>query len=130
MLAEEASDGFRRVDGWTVGVDASVAVITIGAGGSIDTSRLASPIVGFIFAGQVERPRPSFCKARETNSSGETSSCSCRGGRPVALFAHESDFAIMKAFETRPVPRMDHHRIGKKIAHVLHHSELAQLIER
>ena len=49
FMTEEALDGFRRVDGWTVGVDASVAVITIGAGGSIDTSRLASPIVGFIF---------------------------------------------------------------------------------
>ena len=53
-----------------------------------------------------------------------------RGGRTDALFAHEPDFAIMKTFETRPVPGMDHHRIGKKIAHVLHHSELAEFIER
>jgi hypothetical protein len=26
-----------------------VAIVTVGAGGSIDTSRIASPIVGFIF---------------------------------------------------------------------------------
>ena len=49
FMTEEALVGFRRVDGWTIGVDASVAVITVGAGGLIDTSRLASPIVGFIF---------------------------------------------------------------------------------
>ena len=53
-----------------------------------------------------------------------------RRGGPVALFAHEMDFAIMKTFETRPVSGMDHHRVGQKIAHVLHHSELAELVER
>ena len=53
-----------------------------------------------------------------------------RCGRPVALFAHEVDFAIMKTFETRPVPGVDHHRISQKITHVLHHLELAELVER
>jgi hypothetical protein len=33
-------------------VDASVTIVTVGAGGSIDTSRIASPIVGFIFDGK------------------------------------------------------------------------------
>jgi hypothetical protein len=28
------------------------------------------------------------------------------------------------------VSGMDHHRIGQKIAHVLHHSELAELVEQ
>ena len=40
--------GFHRMDGWKVGVDGSVALITVGAGGSIDTDKITSPIVGFI----------------------------------------------------------------------------------
>jgi lipid-binding SYLF domain-containing protein len=35
-----------------VGVDGSVALITVGVGGSIDSSKIASPIVGFIFDGK------------------------------------------------------------------------------
>ena len=49
FVTPEALAGFRRAWGWKAGVDASVAVITVGAGGSIDTSRIANPIVGFIF---------------------------------------------------------------------------------
>src|SRR5262245_63247904 len=52
FMTPEALAGFRRTYGWKVGVDASVAIITVGAGGSIDTSRIASPIVGFIFDGK------------------------------------------------------------------------------
>jgi lipid-binding SYLF domain-containing protein len=44
----QALASFRRVDGWKVGVDGSVAIITIGAGGSIDTSKVTAPVVGFI----------------------------------------------------------------------------------
>ena len=44
----QALASFRRVDGWKVGVDGSVAIITIGAGGSIDTNKITSPVVGFI----------------------------------------------------------------------------------
>jgi lipid-binding SYLF domain-containing protein len=52
FMTPEALDGFRRVDGWKVGFDASVALITVGVGGSIDTTRIVSPIVGFIFDGK------------------------------------------------------------------------------
>jgi lipid-binding SYLF domain-containing protein len=52
FMTPDALAGFRRTYGWKAGVDASVAIITIGAGGSIDTSRIASPIVGFIFDGR------------------------------------------------------------------------------
>ena len=52
FMTEDALAGFRRVNGWKVGVDGSVALITLGAGGSIDTSRIAAPIVGFIFDGK------------------------------------------------------------------------------
>jgi lipid-binding SYLF domain-containing protein len=52
FMTPEALDGFRRVDGWKAGVDGSVAIVTVGVGGSVDTNRLASPIVGFIFDGK------------------------------------------------------------------------------
>ena len=52
FMTPEALAGFGRTYGWKAGVDASVAIITVGAGGSIDTSRIASPIVGFIFDGK------------------------------------------------------------------------------
>jgi lipid-binding SYLF domain-containing protein len=52
FMTHEAFVGFRRVHGWKVGVDGSVALITVGVGGSIDTSKVASPIVGFIFDGK------------------------------------------------------------------------------
>jgi len=52
FMTRAALDGFRRIDGWKVGVDGSVALITVGVGGSIDTSKIASPIVGFIFDGK------------------------------------------------------------------------------
>ena len=48
FLNEDALKGFRNSDGWKVGVDGSVAVITIGAGTSLDSSKLNEPIVGFV----------------------------------------------------------------------------------
>lgn len=52
FMTQAALDGFRRVAGWKVGIDGSVALVTVGVGGSIDTSKIASPIVGFIFDGK------------------------------------------------------------------------------
>jgi lipid-binding SYLF domain-containing protein len=49
FMTPDALAGFRRIDGWKVGVDGSIAIITVGAGGSIDTNRIASPVIGFIF---------------------------------------------------------------------------------
>jgi lipid-binding SYLF domain-containing protein len=40
---------FQRTDGFKVGVDGSVAVIAIGAGGAIDTNSITKPVIGFIF---------------------------------------------------------------------------------
>jgi len=48
FMTPYALDSFRRADGWKVGVDASVAIITIGVGGSVDTQKITSPVVGFI----------------------------------------------------------------------------------
>ena len=49
FLDQKALDRFRVSDGWEVGVDASVTVVTVGAGGSIDTNQLNQPIVAFVF---------------------------------------------------------------------------------
>jgi lipid-binding SYLF domain-containing protein len=48
FMTPEALGSFRRLDGWKVGVDGSVAIITVGAGGSIDTNKITSPVIGFI----------------------------------------------------------------------------------
>ena len=41
---------FRNSQGWKAGVDGSVALATLGAGGSIDTETAKQPIIGFIFS--------------------------------------------------------------------------------
>jgi lipid-binding SYLF domain-containing protein len=48
FMTPEALDQFRRTAGWKVGADASVAIVTLGAGGSIDTNKITSPVIGFI----------------------------------------------------------------------------------
>ena len=52
FMTEQALADFKRIDGWKVGVDGSIALINVGVGGSIDTNRIASPVVGFIFDGK------------------------------------------------------------------------------
>ncbi|MGA7373923.1 MAG: hypothetical protein WBW37_15165, partial [Methyloceanibacter sp.] len=39
---------FQRAYGWKVGVDGSIAIVTLGTGGSIDTDTLTSPVIAFI----------------------------------------------------------------------------------
>jgi len=48
FMTSEALAQFRRTAGWKIGVDGSVAIITVGVGGSIDTNKITSPVVGFI----------------------------------------------------------------------------------
>jgi lipid-binding SYLF domain-containing protein len=48
FMTPDALAGFRRVDGWKIGVDGSVAIIAVGAGGSIDTDKITSPVIAFI----------------------------------------------------------------------------------
>jgi lipid-binding SYLF domain-containing protein len=48
FMTEDALDGFRRRDGWKVGVDGSVTIITVGVGGSIDSDKVVSPVIGFV----------------------------------------------------------------------------------
>jgi lipid-binding SYLF domain-containing protein len=49
FMTPGALDQFRRTDGFKVGVDGSVAVITVGVGGAIDTNSVTKPVIGFIF---------------------------------------------------------------------------------
>jgi lipid-binding SYLF domain-containing protein len=48
FTTQAALDKFRNSKGWTAGADATVAVATIGANGSIDTNTLRQPVVGFV----------------------------------------------------------------------------------
>lgn len=48
FMTPEALNSFRRKDGWKVGVDGSVTLVTIGAGGSVDTNQITKPVIGFI----------------------------------------------------------------------------------
>jgi lipid-binding SYLF domain-containing protein len=49
FMQQDALDNFRKSEGWKVGVDGSVALVTVGAGGSVDTENIKDPIVGFVF---------------------------------------------------------------------------------
>lgn len=49
FMQQEALDAFRRSEGWKVGVDGSVALVTVGVGGALDTETIKDPIVGFVF---------------------------------------------------------------------------------
>ena len=48
FLKRKALRKFRASDGWEAGVDGSVNLIKVGAGGSIDSNNIHDPIVGFV----------------------------------------------------------------------------------
>jgi lipid-binding SYLF domain-containing protein len=48
FMTAESLASFRRKLGWKVGVDGSVAIVTIGAGGAVDTNQIRQPVIGFI----------------------------------------------------------------------------------
>jgi len=48
FMTEPALASFASTYGWKVGVDGSVAIVTLGAGGAIDTESLTSPVLGFV----------------------------------------------------------------------------------
>ena len=50
FLEKGALKKFRNSDGWEIGIDGSVALITLGTGGTIDTTNIRDPIVGFVFS--------------------------------------------------------------------------------
>ena len=48
FMTQDALAGFQNRAGWKVGVDGSVTVITVGVGGSIDSDKVVSPVIGFV----------------------------------------------------------------------------------
>ena len=50
FMNEGVLSKFRSSEGWKAGVDGSVALATLGAGGSIDSETAKKPIIGFIFS--------------------------------------------------------------------------------
>lgn len=49
FMKDDALKNFRDSSGWKAGVDASVAIVKVGAGGEMDTAKHNEPILGFIF---------------------------------------------------------------------------------
>jgi len=49
FMNKDALEKFRASKGWQAGVDGTVAMINIGAEGSIDSRKIKEPIVGFVF---------------------------------------------------------------------------------
>ena len=49
FMEDRALKQFRESSGWEAGVDGSVALVELGTGGSIDTTNIKDPIVGFVF---------------------------------------------------------------------------------
>jgi len=48
FMQEEVLHRLRQSSNWKAGADASIAVIGVGAGGSIDTAKLNKPIIAFV----------------------------------------------------------------------------------
>ncbi|MNR63588.1 hypothetical protein D3C85_1859460 [compost metagenome] len=47
-MTQDALNKFRTGSGWTVGADASVALLNVGANGEIDLNTAMQPVIGFV----------------------------------------------------------------------------------
>ena len=52
FMTQEALDKFRSSQGWTAGIDASVAVIKAGANGDVDLNTATQPVSVFVMTNQ------------------------------------------------------------------------------
>lgn len=50
FMTDASLQQFRDSNGWEAGVDGSVALVEWGAGGSVDTTNIKDPVVGFIYS--------------------------------------------------------------------------------
>ena len=48
FMTQDSLDKFRNADGWSAGGDASVALVKMGANGTIDTTTATAPVEVFI----------------------------------------------------------------------------------
>ena len=49
FMTQDALEKFTQSNGWSVGADAAVAVMSKGAGGEYDSTALGKPVLGFVF---------------------------------------------------------------------------------
>lgn len=52
FLQEDALDAFRNSENWEVGVDGSVTLVTLDAGGEVSSETLNDPVIAFIYGGK------------------------------------------------------------------------------
>ena len=50
FMTNKALSDFKNSAGWEAGVDGSVALADLGAGGALDSNTLQQPIIGFVFS--------------------------------------------------------------------------------
>ncbi|NHA15603.1 YSC84-related protein [Thioalkalivibrio sp. XN279] len=50
FMTEEALTRFQNSSGWTVGADASVTMISVGASASVSTATAQQPVIGFVLS--------------------------------------------------------------------------------
>jgi lipid-binding SYLF domain-containing protein len=50
FMTQEALDKSTASDGWSIGADAGITVVSGGASGSYETQTQQKPILGFVFA--------------------------------------------------------------------------------
>jgi lipid-binding SYLF domain-containing protein len=48
FMTQDSLDKFRNADGWSAGVDASVALVKVGANGAVDTTTATAPVQVFV----------------------------------------------------------------------------------
>ncbi|WP_109482419.1 YSC84-related protein [Paraburkholderia sp. C35] len=48
FMTDDALSSFTRSQGWSAGVDATVALVKVGANGNVDTSTATSPVEAFV----------------------------------------------------------------------------------
>jgi lipid-binding SYLF domain-containing protein len=49
FMTQESLDKFMASEGWSVGADTAVALVSEGAGGQYDSALIGKPILGFVF---------------------------------------------------------------------------------
>lgn len=49
FMTDESLATFRHSDNWEIGADASVALITLDAGGRLNTETISDPVIAFVF---------------------------------------------------------------------------------
>jgi lipid-binding SYLF domain-containing protein len=49
FMTQDALDHFTATEGWSIGADTAVALVSQGAGGQYDSATVGKPILGFVF---------------------------------------------------------------------------------